>query len=117
MLRKLFNFRRFLKGGVLEAPWDYRARTGRLLFDAFKDSGVAPVWRKAFQSVYKQTWRENKYLIEGENLLTAIRTDRPRIWWAGLATTPASQRETGSTKRRRTGPVRMWALEWIGDTA
>ena len=35
-LRSVLKFRRKLVNGVLESPWDYRARTARKLNELFK---------------------------------------------------------------------------------
>ena len=42
------------------------------------------------------------------NPLRELRGWRSRVWWETIASIPAAQRSIGETKRRRTGPVRLW---------
>ena len=108
LLRKVLCLRRKITNGDLETPWDFNTRTGRRIFKLFADTGVIPLWRKVLQATFKQAWRETMNPIANTNMLRAIRCDRSRAWWAAMMANPSNKRETGSTKRARKGPVRMW---------
>ena len=108
MLRKVLCLRRKLTNGILETPWDFNARTGRRIFKLFADTGVIPLWRKVLQATFKQTWRETTNPVANTNMLREIRCDRPRSWWVAMMANTSNKRQTGSSKRARKGPVRMW---------
>ena len=97
-----------LADGVVESPWIYRQRTTKIIYRLCKEAGVRMIFQKACLVVCREAWKELRETSSSGNPVAYLRNARSRMWWEGLKVYATTQRTAGDTKRRRSGPVRMW---------